>query len=211
MSTSVISRYNKKPRSYLFVFIPGFFFVSLAGMSSGSSKSAKAFPPFRVGIGYDIHRMSAGLRCILGGVEIPSEIGCVAHSDGDVVAHAIADAILGALALPDIGHLFPPNDPNCAGIDSLKIIARAVAEAKTRGYAVGNVDVAVIAERPKLGKHVPAMREKLAAVLGVPGDCVGIKATTNEKLDDIGAGAGIAVHAVCLLTATAEDRETGRE
>lgn len=91
-------------------------------MSSGSSKSAKAFPPFRVGIGYDIHRMSAGLRCILGGVEIPSEIGCVAHSD--------------------IGHLFPPNDPNCAGIDSLKIIARAVAEAKTRGYAVGNVDVA---------------------------------------------------------------------
>ena len=84
LSTSFISRYNKKPRSYLFVFIPGFFFVSLAGMSSGSSKSAKAFPPFRVGIGYDIHRMSAGLRCILGGVEIPSEIGCVAHSVGNV-------------------------------------------------------------------------------------------------------------------------------
>lgn len=170
-------------------------------MKSELSKSAGTRPPFRVGIGYDVHRVEAGLRCVLGGTEIPSDIGCVAHSDGDVIAHAIADAILGALALPDIGHFFPPNDPNCAGIDSLKIIERAVSEANARGYAVANVDVAVIAERPKLGKHVPAMREKLAAVLGVPADCVGVKATTNEKLGAIGAGAGIAVHAVCLLSA----------
>lgn len=171
-------------------------------MSSELSKPAGVLPPFRVGNGYDIHRVETGLRCVLGGVEIPSDVGCVAHSDGDVVAHALADAILGALALPDIGHFFPPNDPNCAGIDSLKIIARAVEEAKIRGYAVGNADVSVIAERPKLGKYVPAMREKLASVLGVSADCVGIKATTNEKLDDIGAGAGIAVHAVCLLIAS---------
>lgn len=170
-------------------------------MNSKLSEPAGTRLPFRVGIGYDIHRVDAGLRCVLGGTEIPSEVGCVAHSDGDVVAHAIADAILGALALPDIGHFFPPNDPNCAGIDSLKIVARAVKEAEVRGYAVGNVDVAVIAERPKLGKYVPAMREKLAEVLGVPADCVGVKATTNEKLDDLGAGEGIAVHAVCLLTA----------
>ena len=138
-------------------------------------------------------------------MEIPAEVGCVAHSDGDVVAHALADAILGALALPDIGHFFPPNDPACAGMDSMKIVARAVEEARARGYAVGNavgnVDIAVIAERPKLGKYVPAMRERLGSVLGVPADCVGVKATTNEKLDDIGAGAGIAVHAVCMLLA----------
>lgn len=170
-------------------------------MSENVRNSASAFPPFRVGIGYDIHRLEAGLRCVLGGVEIPSDVGCVAHSDGDVVAHALADAILGALALPDIGHFFPPNDPACAGINSLKIIERAVAEAAARGYAVGNVDVAIIAERPRIGKYVPAMREKLGAVLGVPADCVGVKATTNEKIDDLGAGVGIAVHAVCLLSA----------
>lgn len=170
-------------------------------MNSKTFPSTTVFPPFRVGIGYDVHRLEAGLRCVLGGTEIPSEVGCVAHSDGDVVAHAVADAILGALALPDIGHFFPPNDPNCAGMDSLKIVARAVEEANARGYEIGNVDVAVIAERPKLGKYVPAMREKLGSVLELPADCVGIKATTNEKLDDLGAGAGIAVHAVCLLLA----------
>lgn len=171
-------------------------------MSSEESKAALPFPPFRVGIGYDVHRLDKGLRCVLGGVEIPSEVGCVAHSDGDVIAHAIADAVLGALALPDIGHFFPPNDPDCAGIDSFKIIEHAVGEARKRGYAIGNIDVAVIAERPKLGKYVSAMREKLGGVLGVPADCVGVKATTNEKLGSIGSGAGIAVHAVCLLIAT---------
>ncbi len=163
--------------------------------------SAGAFPPFRVGLGYDVHRLAPGLRCVLGGVEIPADVGCVAHSDGDVVAHALADAVLGALALPDIGHFFPPDDPACAGMDSLKIVERAAAEARARGYVVGNADVAVIAERPKIGKHVPAMRERLGAALGVPADRVGVKATTSEKLGAIGAGEGIAVHAVCLLIA----------
>lgn len=156
-------------------------------------------PPVRVGVGYDIHRLAHGLRCVLGGVEIPSEVGSVAHSDGDVLAHAVADAVLGAVGLPDIGHFFPPNDPACAGIDSMKIVAKAVAEAARLGYRVGNVDAAIIAERPKIAKYVPAMREKLGDALGVPASCVGVKATTNEKLGSLGAGEGIAVHAVCLL------------
>lgn len=162
-------------------------------------KNEEAAPPMRIGIGYDIHRVARGRRCVLGGVEIPSDVGSVAHSDGDVLAHAIADAVLGAAGLPDIGHFFPPSDPDCAGIDSLKIIERAVAEAKKTGYRVGNVDAAVIAERPKIGKHVPAMREKLGSALGIAPDLVGVKATTNEKLGSLGAGEGIAVHAVCLL------------
>ncbi len=156
-------------------------------------------PPMRIGIGYDIHRTERGRRCVLGGTEIPSDVGSVAHSDGDVLAHAIADAVLGAAGLPDIGHYFPPNDPACAGIDSLKIVAKAAAEAARLGWRVGNVDASVIAERPKIGKYVPAMRERLGAALGVPASCVGVKATTNEKLGSLGAGEGIAVHAVCLL------------
>ena len=156
-------------------------------------------PPMRVGIGYDIHRTERGRRCVLGGTEIPSDVGSVAHSDGDVLAHAIADAVLGAAGLPDIGHYFPPNDPACAGIDSLKIVAKAAGEAARLGWRVGNVDASVIAERPKIGKYVPAMRERLGAALGVPASCVGVKATTNEKLGSLGAGEGIAVHAVCLL------------
>ncbi len=156
-------------------------------------------PPMRIGIGYDIHRTERGRRCVLGGTEIPSDVGSVAHSDGDVLAHAIADAVLGAAGLPDIGHYFPPNDPACAGIDSLKIVAKAAEEAARLGWRVGNVDASVIAERPKIGKYVPAMRERLGAALGVPASCVGVKATTNEKLGSLGAGEGIAVHAVCLL------------
>lgn len=156
-------------------------------------------PLMRIGIGYDIHRVERGRRCVLGGVEIPSEIGSIAHSDGDVVAHAVADAVLGAAGLPDIGHYFPPSDPACEGIDSMKIIEKAVEEAAKVGYRVGNVDASVIAERPKIGKYVPAMREKLGAALGISPNLVGVKATTNEKLGALGAGEGIAVHAVCLL------------
>lgn len=156
-------------------------------------------PLMRIGIGYDIHRVERGRRCVLGGVEIPSEIGSIAHSDGDVVAHAVADAVLGAAGLPDIGYYFPPSDPACEGIDSMKIIEKAVEEAAKVGYRVGNVDASVIAERPKIGKYVPAMREKLGSALGISPNLVGVKATTNEKLGSLGAGEGIAVHAVCLL------------
>ena len=153
----------------------------------------------RIGNGYDVHALAPGLPLWLGGVQIDSPIGCIAHSDGDVLAHAVADAILGAAGLPDIGFYFPPSDPACAGIDSMKIIERAVAEAKKTGYRIGNVDTSVIAERPKIGKYVPAMRERLGAALGISPALVGVKATTNEKLGSLGAGEGIAVHAVCLL------------
>lgn len=156
-------------------------------------------PPFRIGLGYDIHRLAAGRRCVLGGVEIPSPVGPDGHSDADVVIHAMADAILGALGLRDIGHHFPNTDAACAGMDSKIILQKAVAEAASRGYAVGNIDCAIIAETPKIGPHIAAMKAALAPVLGVPADCVGLKATTNEKLDDIGAKLGIAVHAVVLL------------
>lgn len=158
-------------------------------------------PPFRIGIGYDIHRLKEGRRCVLGGVEIPSRLGPDGHSDADVVAHALADAILGALGLRDIGHHFPNTDPACAGMDSRIILAKAVAEAAARGYAVSNADCAIIAETPKVGPHIAAMKTSLAATLGVPEDCVGVKATTNEKLDDVGASLGIAVHATVLLAA----------
>lgn len=158
-------------------------------------------PPFRIGIGYDIHRLKEGRRCVLGGVEIPSRLGPDGHSDADVVAHALADAILGALGLRDIGHHFPNTDPACAGMDSRIILAKAVAEAGVRGYAVSNADCAIIAETPKVGPHIAAMKTSLAATLGVPEDCVGVKATTNEKLDDVGASLGIAVHATVLLAA----------
>ncbi len=157
--------------------------------------------PFRIGLGYDIHRFRAGRRLVLGGVEIPADEGLDGHSDADCLTHALADSVLGALGLPDIGHFFPNDDASIEGIDSQEILKKAVAEAKSRGYAVGNVDIAIIAEKPKLMPHVPAMKEVLAASLGVLPDCVGLKATTNEKIGDLGKGLGIAAHATCLLIA----------
>jgi len=155
--------------------------------------------PFRTGFGYDIHRLVEGRRLVLGGVEIPSTIGLEGHSDADVLAHAIADAILGALALPDIGHFFPNTDPTIAGMDSREIIRRAVAEAHARGFRVGNVDAALIAERPRLAAHIPAMRHALAQCLGCTPEDVGVKATTNERIGDLGKGLGIAAMASVLL------------
>ncbi|KAF0094150.1 MAG: 2-C-methyl-D-erythritol 2 4-cyclodiphosphate synthase [Puniceicoccaceae bacterium 5H] len=155
--------------------------------------------PFRVGLGYDIHRFAEGRPLVLGGVEIPHDRGLEGHSDADVLTHALADAILGALALPDIGHLFPNTDPSIAGIDSQKILARAVELAQEHDYVIGNVDVALIAEEPKIAPHLEAMRKRLAQTLGVSTARVGIKATTNEKIGDLGRRAGIAAHAVATL------------
>jgi len=155
--------------------------------------------PFRIGLGYDIHRLVAGRKLILGGVEIPSDVGLDGHSDADALTHALADAVLGALALPDIGHFFPNTDPQYRGMDSQEILRRAVAEAKTRGYKVGNVDIAVLAERPRLAPHIVKMKARLAATLGVTVEDVGLKATTNEGCDTIGEGDAIAAHAVVLL------------
>lgn len=159
--------------------------------------------PFRIGLGYDIHRLAAGRRCVLGGVEIPSEVGPVGHSDADVVLHALADAVLGAAGLPDIGQLFPNTDPSLAGMDSSRILARAVAEARALGWQVGNADLTLIAEHPKLAPHVPAIRARLAQLLGVEPGQVGVKATTAEGLGAVGEGRGIACHAVVLLMSQA--------
>ena len=154
---------------------------------------------FRIGFGYDSHRFEAGRRLVLGGVEIPGETGLAGHSDADVVIHALIDAILGAAALGDIGSHFPDTDEKWRGADSAKLLSSVVEEASAAGWSVGNVDITVVCERPKLRPHVEAMRSRLAALLGVPVGCVSLKGKTNEKMDDVGAGVGVEVHAVCLL------------
>ncbi|MFM2131333.1 MAG: 2-C-methyl-D-erythritol 2,4-cyclodiphosphate synthase [Opitutales bacterium] len=156
-------------------------------------------PPFRVGTGYDIHPLKAGRPCVLGGVSIPSEVGPDGHSDADVVLHAAADAVLGAAGLRDIGHHFPNTDEACRGMDSALILAAAAREAAKAGWKVGNLDLVVVAERPKLSPHVPAMRSRIAGILEIDPSQVGIKATTNEGMDAVGQGRALAVHAVCLL------------
>lgn len=156
-------------------------------------------PPFRIGLGYDIHPLVAGRRCVLGGVAIDSPVGPEGHSDADVVLHAVADAVLGAAGLPDIGQLFPNTDPALRDLDSARIVERAVKEARAKGWSVGNLDLVVLAERPKLAPHVPAMRARLGSLLGVSGDQIGVKATTQEGMDAVGAGKAIACHAVVLL------------
>jgi len=157
--------------------------------------------PFRIGLGYDIHRFAPLRRLVLGGVEIPHDKGLDGHSDADCLTHALADAVLGALGLPDIGHFFPNDDPACKGMDSQDILRKAVEEAHNRGYRVGNVDIALIAEEPKIAPHLDKMKAALAASLQIETTEVGLKATTNEKIGDLGRCAGIAAHAVCMLIA----------
>ena len=156
----------------------------------------------RIGNGYDIHQLSVNRRLILGGVEIPHELGLLGHSDADVLTHAIMDAMLGALALGDIGLYFPPSDPQWAGADSLVLLSKVHKLIGDRGWQIGNIDSVVVAERPKLKPHISAMRDRLANVLQIPIDCIGIKATTNEKLGPEGREEGIAAHAVVLLVAS---------
>ncbi len=153
----------------------------------------------RIGHGYDVHRLVPDRRCVIGGVEIPSELGLLGHSDADVLLHAIADALLGASALGDIGQHFPDTDPRYQGADSLELLRHVVSLLRERGYSVVNVDSTVIAQVPKLAPYIPAMREKIACALGVTIDCVSVKATTEEGLGFSGAKEGIAAHAVCLI------------
>lgn len=156
-------------------------------------------PPFRVGHGYDIHGLESGRRLVLGGVEIPHALGLAGHSDADCLTHALADAVLGAMGLPDIGHFFPNSDPSLAGIDSQIILRRAVEEAALRGYSVANADLTLVAEAPKVGPYREAMREVLARSLRIDPSQVGLKATTNEGLGAIGSGLGICAYASVLL------------
>lgn len=151
----------------------------------------------RIGHGYDVHRLVPGRKLILGGVEIPFERGLDGHSDADVLTHALMDALLGAACLGDIGLLFPHNDPQYKGISSLLLLEEVVRRVHAACFAVGNADITVLCQRPKLRPHIPAMQERLRALLGT--EAVNVKATTEEGLGFTGSGEGIACHAVCLL------------
>lgn len=153
----------------------------------------------RIGHGYDVHRLTEGRKLILGGVEIPWEKGLLGHSDADVLTHALIDALLGAAALGDIGQLFPDKDPQYEGADSIGLLRQVTARIREKGYMVGNVDVTVIAQRPKLAPHIREMRRRLSEALNVEIDRVCVKATTEEGLGFTGDGLGIAAHAVALL------------
>lgn len=156
----------------------------------------------RIGNGYDIHRLVSDRALILGGVQIPHELGLLGHSDADVLTHAIMDAMLGALSLGDIGHYFPPSDPQWAGADSLVLLTQVHQLISDRGWQIGNIDSVVVAERPKLKPHIVNMRDKLATVLELEPNQIGIKATTNEKLGPVGREEGICAYAVVLLVAS---------
>ena len=153
----------------------------------------------RIGYGYDSHRFADGRRLVLGGVEFPGETGLAGHSDADVLVHAVIDALLGAAALGDIGSHFPDTDARWKDADSTDLLAAVVKEIRGAGYKVGNIDATVVCERPKLRPVIDLMRARLAAAMNVGTGRISIKGKTNEKLDDIGAGLGIAAHAVCLL------------
>ncbi len=154
----------------------------------------------RIGHGYDVHRLVEGRPLILGGVTIPWERGLLGHSDADVLAHAIADSLLGAAALGDIGGLFPDTDPAYKNADSLKLLSEVVRVLSEAGYHPVNIDATVLAQAPKLKPHIPAMRERLAAACGMDLSGVSVKATTEEGLGFTGNGEGMAAHAVCLIT-----------
>ena len=153
----------------------------------------------RIGNGYDVHALAEGLPMWLGGVRIPSETGFVAHSDGDVAIHALCDALLGALALGDIGHLFPDSSPEWKGIDSKILLEKVVALVHELGWQVGNVDITIALQRPKLAPHIAVMRETLADVLGTGIDAVSVKATTTERLGFVGRGEGCEVWACATV------------
>ena len=159
--------------------------------------------PLRIGHGYDVHRLVKGRRLIIGGVDIPFEAGLDGHSDADVLLHAIADALLGAAALGDIGKHFPDTDPEFLNADSLVLLKKVAELIKNEGYSVSNIDSTVIAQRPKLVGYIDRMRRNIADAVGADISCVSVKATTEEKLGFTGQGLAIASHAVCLIEKSA--------
>lgn len=153
----------------------------------------------RIGHGYDVHRLVSGRDLILGGVKIPYELGLDGHSDADVLLHAVMDALLGAAALRDIGYHFPDTDPTYKGADSMKLLEAVGQKLTAAGYRVGNIDVTMIAQKPKLKEYIPQMTQNIARALEIPVGRVNVKATTEEKLGFTGSGEGMSCHAVCLL------------
>lgn len=153
----------------------------------------------RIGHGYDVHRLTENRKLILGGVEIPYEKGLLGHSDADVLLHAVSDALLGAAAMGDIGHLFPDTDDRWKGADSLKLLETVVKAVKEKGYSVGNIDATVLAQAPKLAPYIEDMRNNIAKACSIDVDSVSVKATTEEGMGFTGTGQGIAAHAVALI------------
>lgn len=153
----------------------------------------------RIGHGYDVHRFQKGRKCIIGGVDIPSELGLLGHSDADVLLHAVADALLGAAALGDIGRHFPDTSPEFEGADSLVLLEKTVELINAKGYSVSNIDSTVIAQAPKMAPYIQQMRQNIAKACNIDVDCVSVKATTEEKLGFTGSMQGISAHAVCLI------------
>lgn len=153
----------------------------------------------RVGMGYDVHRLTEGRDLILGGVKIPWDKGLLGHSDADVLVHAVMDALLGAAALGDIGKHFPDTDPAYKGISSLKLLEHVTKLLREEGYGITNIDAVIIAQKPKMAPHIPKMRANMAAVMGIAESCLNIKATTEEGLGFTGREEGIASQAICLL------------
>ena len=153
----------------------------------------------RIGHGYDVHRLVSGRKLILGGVEVEYHLGLDGHSDADVLLHAVSDALLGAAGLGDIGRHFPDTDPKYKGADSLKLLEEVAKKVTAAGYRVSNIDVTMIAQKPKLMPHIPKMVENIAGAVGIGADRVNVKATTEEKLGFTGEGLGMSCHAVCLL------------
>lgn len=160
---------------------------------------------YRIGNGFDVHRLTEGRRCIICGVDIPYHLGLLGHSDADVALHALADALLGAAALGDIGHLFPDTDPAYEGADSRVLLRRVVEAVGAKGYIPVNVDVTIMAQAPKMAPHIERMRANIAADLGLDIDYVSVKATTTERLGFTGRGEGIAAQASALLVAAPRD------
>ena len=153
----------------------------------------------RIGYGYDVHRLVEDRALVLGGVDIPFEKGLLGHSDADVLLHALMDALLGAAALGDIGHLFPDTDERYRGADSRELLRRVAAVLTEKGFSIGNVDVTLVAQRPKIAPHVQRMRENIAADLAIPLEAVSVKATTEERLGFTGSGEGMSAHAVAII------------
>ena len=158
----------------------------------------------RIGFGYDSHRFAEGRRLVLGGVEFPGEPGLEGHSDADALLHAVIDALLGAAALGDIGSHFPDDDPKWRDADSAMMLKAVVAELASAGFGIGNIDATVVCERPKLSPKIGAIRERLAELLAIPVSAVSVKGKTNERMDAIGAGTGLAAYAVALVFAAKE-------
>jgi 2-C-methyl-D-erythritol 2,4-cyclodiphosphate synthase len=155
--------------------------------------------PYRIGYGYDVHRLAEGETLVLGGVVLSEQFGTVAHSDGDVLLHAICDALLGAVAMGDIGEHFPDTDPDYKGISSITLLEKTVGILKSRGYVIGNLDATLVLERPKILPFRDRMRENIAAACGIDASQVSLKATTSEKLGFVGEGRGVQAHAVALI------------